>query len=41
MRDEAGTAVRFVMPMVMNGRVYLGLKGQVDVYGLLPATKKP
>ncbi|MBT9330724.1 pyrrolo-quinoline quinone [Paracidobacterium acidisoli] len=36
-RDEAGagTALRFNLPMVMNGHVYAGAKGEVDVYGLL------
>ena len=35
-RDRAGTALRFAIPSVVNGKVYLGVKGQVDVYGLLP-----
>jgi hypothetical protein len=35
-RDRPGTALRFAMPSVVNGKVYLGSKGQVDVYGLLP-----
>jgi hypothetical protein len=34
-RDEAGMAARFVIPMVVNGRVYLGTRSEVDVYGLL------
>jgi hypothetical protein len=34
-RDRPGTALRFTMPAVLNGKVYLGCKGQVDVYGLL------
>ena len=34
-RDRAGSALRFAMPLVANGRVYLGAKGEVDVYGLL------
>lgn len=36
-RDRAGVALRFVIPTVVNGRVYLGAKGEVDVYGLLPS----
>ncbi len=34
-RDRAGMTLRFSMPMVANGRVYVGAKGEVDVYGLL------
>jgi hypothetical protein len=34
-RDRAGTALRFAMPSVVNGRVYLGAKGEVTVYGRL------
>jgi hypothetical protein len=34
-RDRAGTAVRFAMPTVVGGRVYVGAKGEVDVYGVL------
>jgi len=36
-RDAAGKTLRFAIPTVMNGRVYIGSKGQVDVYGLLAA----
>jgi len=36
-RDRPGIALRFAIPTVANGKVYLGCKGQVDVYGLLPA----
>jgi hypothetical protein len=34
-RDRAGMAVRFVIPVVISGRVYFGTRGQVEVYGLL------
>jgi hypothetical protein len=34
-RDGAGMAARFVIPLVVNGRVYLGTRSEVDVYGLL------
>lgn len=32
--DRAGLATRFVVPLVVNGRVYFGSRGEVDVYGL-------
>jgi hypothetical protein len=34
-RDRAGVATRFAIPTVANGRVYIGTKGEVDVYGAL------
>jgi hypothetical protein len=34
-RDRAGSAVRFAVPTIVNGRVYVGLKKEVDVYGVL------
>ena len=34
-RDEAGRALRFAAPMIVNGRVYVGAKSELDVYGLL------
>lgn len=36
-RDSAGYALRFNIPTIANGHVYVGAKGEVDVYGLLPA----
>jgi hypothetical protein len=35
-RDRAGLATRFVIPVVVNGRVYFGTRSEVEVYGLLP-----
>ena len=37
-RDRAGAALRFNIPTVVNGHVYVGAKQEVDVYGLLPAS---
>ena len=34
-RDRAGLALRFSIPTIANGRVYVGAKREVDVYGLL------
>ena len=38
-RDRAGLALRFNIPTVVNGHVYVGAKREVDVYGLLSAGK--
>jgi len=34
-RDRAALATRFVIPVVINGRVYFGTRSEVEVYGLL------
>jgi hypothetical protein len=34
-RDRAALATRFVIPVVINGRVYFGTRSEIEVYGLL------
>jgi hypothetical protein len=34
-RDNPGNSVKFIVPTVVNGKVYVGSESQVSVYGLL------
>jgi outer membrane protein assembly factor BamB len=35
-RDDFGTGNKFITPMIVNGKVYVGTQTGVAVFGLLP-----
>jgi hypothetical protein len=39
-RDDVGPAIKFTVPVITNGKVYVGSGYQVDVYGLLNAEQQ-
>lgn len=40
-RDQLAGAVKFSVPTIANGKVYVGANGQVSAFGLLPTSPPP
>ena len=40
-RDSFGNGNKFITPMIVNGKVYVGTQNGVAVFGLLPSTPSP
>ena len=34
-RDRAGITIRFAIPTIADGHIFVGARGRLDVYGLL------
>jgi hypothetical protein len=41
LRDQAGNAVKFVVPTITNGHVYVGTQFQLNIYGRFPDSGQP
>jgi hypothetical protein len=41
LRDRGGCGVKFAVPTIANGRVYVGTENELDVFGLLGSTSGP
>jgi hypothetical protein len=39
-RDQPGKAIKFEVPTVVNGKVYIGVNGGLAVFGLIPGTTR-
>jgi hypothetical protein len=35
-RDTAGTALKFTVPTIAGGKVFVSTSNELDIYGLLP-----
>jgi hypothetical protein len=40
-RDSFGNGNKFITPMIVNGKIYVGTQNGVAVFGLLPSTPSP
>jgi hypothetical protein len=40
-QDVPGLSVKFTVPTIINGKVYIGTQQELDVYGSVPGTPRP